>query len=147
MLLINILAGVLGPPVVIFLRMQDTTLNLGKALQYFQSIIPSFNFAFSYFLSFIRQIIYSIEYGGRLDKEKDLLKKFNLLLGPLIFLLTGFVVFLVMLILMEVFSYLNIFQKTSDDLLIEDSNIRDDGVLREQQKVSRINIPSNNLFK
>ena len=145
MLLINILVGVLGPPVVVFLRMQDTTKNIGKVIQYSQSIFPSFTFALSYFLSFIRRVIYQIEYGTKTYDEDDLLKKFNLILGPLVFLLIEFVIYFVLLLFMEITSYLNIFQKTSDDLLIEDSNIRDDGVLREQQKVSRINIPSNNL--
>ncbi len=145
MLLINIMVGVLGPPVVVFLRMQDNTKNIGKFIQYSQSIFPSFTFALSYFLSFIRQVIYQIEYGPKQYDGDDLLKKFNLILGPLVFLLIEFVIYLVLLLFMEITSYLNIFQKTSDDLLIEDSNIRDDGVLREQQKVSRINIPSNNL--
>ena len=75
--------------------------------------------------------------------NKKLIKKFKLLLGPLIYLSTEFIVFSTMLVLMEIFSYLNLFQ--SDDLLIEESNIKDEGVLREEQKVSRINVPSNNL--
>jgi len=145
MLLINIMVGVLGPPVVIFLRMQDSTLKIGKIIQYSQSIFPSFTFAFSYFLSFVRQVIYNVEYGPPFD-EDDLLKKFNLLLGPLLFLSSEFVIFLVLLVLSEWSSYLNIFQTTTNDLLIEESNINDEGVLKEQQKVSKINISSNNII-
>ena len=142
MLLINIMVGVLGPPVVIFLRMQESTADVGKGIQYFQSLFPSFTFAFSYFLSFIRQIIYQIEFDA-VYNEDDLLKKFNLLLGPLVYLSCEFVVFLFILVLLEITSYLNICQ--TNNLLVEDSNIKDEGVLKEQQKVSRINIPSNNI--
>jgi len=147
MLLINIMVGVLGPPVVIFLRMQDSTVDIGKVLQYSQSIFPSFTFAFSYFLSFIRQVINYVEYPNtKIEKDSELLKKFNFLLGPLIFLSSEFVIFLVLLILSEWSSYLNIFGTTTNDLLIEESNINDEGVLKEQQKVSKINISSNNII-
>jgi hypothetical protein len=64
--------------------------------------------------------------------NKKLIKKFKLLLGPVIYLSTEFIVFSTMLVLMELFSYLNLFQ--SDDLLIEKSNIKDECVLREEQK-------------
>ena len=64
------------------------------------------------------------------SENKKLIKKFKLLLGSLIYFSTEFIVFSTMLVLMEIFSYLNLFQ--SDVLLIEESNIKDEGVLREE---------------
>lgn len=52
------------------------------------------------FLIFIRQIIYSIEFGDKFE-NKYLLEKFNLLLGPLIYLPIEFIVFLAMLVLID----------------------------------------------
>jgi ATP-binding cassette subfamily A (ABC1) protein 3 len=115
MLLINILFGVLFPPVIVFLRQQDSTIKVGKALQYAQSIFPSFSFACSYFLSYIKDIIYNVENKDKIlaqelppeIKNKELIKNFYLLLSPLIFLSGEFVLFFISLVLMEVFSYRN----------------------------------------
>jgi ATP-binding cassette subfamily A (ABC1) protein 3 len=145
-LLLNVMVGVLAPPVVVFLRMKDSTANIGKIFENSQIIFPSSALACSYFISFIKEIIYKVEYGITQFDKKELVKKFILLKGPLIFLCSEFVIYSVSLILMEVFSYRNPGEKNKNNILMEDeSKITDEGVLREEQKVSNINpISSNN---
>ena len=145
MVLLHSLIGVLGSSTIIVLRGNESVHKIGKILQYIFSILPSFLFNFGYSLSynkiFIIMIDYPVNYMHMTDE--DLIKKFNLLQGPLIILAIETLFYLALLFFMEFLTYSNIFKKYTNNILIEDSKVKDEGVLNEIQRASKNEIISN----
>ena len=134
MILIHSLIGVLGSTVIIILREIEKTKNVGKILQCILSVLPSFCFNFAYNLSFNKYGIYTIDYENEwmFFDGTEMIKEFNLLLGPFLFLILEIPLYLIILILIEVFSYYNICGSKKSVPLITDEINRDSGVIKEE---------------
>ena len=145
MVLLHSLIGVLGSSTIIVLRGNESVYKIGKFLQYVFSILPSFLFNFGYSLSFNKIFIYMVDYPDEWMKftDKDLIKRFNLLKGPLIFLGIETIIYLGLLFFMEFLTYSSFFKKTTNNILFEESEIKDEGVLNEIHKASKTEIISN----
>ena len=134
MLMLHSLVGVLGSSTIIVLRGNEDTADQGKLMQLQFSILPSFCFSYGYNLAFNRIYIYEVDYKGKWYNFGDdvLIKKYNLLKGPLIFLASQTFVYLFALILIEYFGYNNMCGKTSKDILLSEEKNRDEGVVKEE---------------
>ena len=134
MLLLHSFVGVLGSSIVVVLRGVDSTADIGKFIQLQLSPIPSFCFALGYTLAFNKIIIYEVDYEGEWYHFGDdvLIKKYNLLKGPLMFLGFEFFVYLLNLVLIEYFQYNNICRNPTKDILLSEEKNRDEGVVKEE---------------
>ena len=127
-ILLNFLIGALGSTVILLLRLLDNVKNVAKIIQYIISLLPSFCFNFGYTLILNKFMILMVEYDNWYLLEDDfILKKFNLLLGPILYLVIEFVVYTFILILIENFSYHS--SEVSDSRI--KTNIDDSKVLKE----------------
>ena len=105
-ILLNFLVGALGSTVILLLRLLDNVMDIAKIIQYIISLLPSFCFNFGYSLILNKFMILMVEYDNwYLLKDNYILKKFNLLLGPILYLVIEFVVYTFILILIEKYSY------------------------------------------
>ena len=106
-ILLNFLLGALGSTVILLLRALDNVKGVAKILQYILSLIPSFDFNFGYSMLLNKIMIFIIDYpkDWYFFEDNVLLKKFNLLLSSIIFLAGGFVVYTIILVFIELFSY------------------------------------------
>ena len=145
MLLLHSLVGVLGSSTVVVLRSNEKIYKTGKQLQYILSILPSFLFNFGYSLSFNKVFIYMVDYPDVWTSFKDdkLMKEFNLLLGPLVTLIVETFIYLILMVWMEFLTYTRIFNKTTNDIILDDENIKDEGVINEKNRVLKIESYSN----
>ena len=141
MILIHFLIGVLGSNVILILREIEKTKHIGKILQCIFSIIPSFCFSFAYNLSFNKYGIYIMDYENEwmFFDGSEMIKEFNLLFGPLIFLIMEIPLYLITLIVMEFFSYHNICGSNKNVTLISDEINRDSGVINEEIRAHKNN--------
>ena len=128
-ILLNFLLGALGSTVILLLRAMDNVKSVAKIIQYIISLLPSFCFNFGYSMILNKYMILMIEYEDNWYFLPDsiILEKFNLLLGPIIYLAAEFVAYTIILTLIESFSYFSC--KVSDSRL--GTNINDSIVLRE----------------
>ena len=127
-ILLNFLIGALGSTVILLLRLLDNVKNVAKIIQYIISLLPSFCFNFGYTLILNKFMILMVEYDNWYLLEDDfILKKFNLLLGPILYLVIEFVVYTFILILIENFSSHS--SEVSDSRI--KTNIDDSKVLKE----------------
>ena len=105
-ILLNFLLGALGSTVILLLRMLDNVKDIGKIIQYIISLLPSFCFNFGYSMILNKYMLLMAEYENwYLLDEHIILEKFDLLLGPILYLAVEFVVYTIILILIETFSY------------------------------------------
>ena len=134
MLLFNSFIGLMGTSIVMVLRGDEGTADFGKIIQYFYSILPTFCFNFGYNLAYNRVIIYEVDYKGRWYKfgKEELIKRYNLLQGPLIFLGAQFFFYLIILVLIEYFSLNRTFSNLNEDIIFSDEKNRDSGVVNEE---------------
>ena len=127
-ILLNFLFGALGSTVILLLRMLENVKNIGKAIQYIISLLPSFCFNFGYSMILNKYMMLMAEYDDwYLLEESIILEKFNLLLGPILYLALEFVVYTLILTLIETFSYFN--SKVNDSKI--STKVRDSIVLKE----------------
>ena len=140
MILLHALVGSLGSTVIMVLRQIKSTKTIGKALEYIFCFLPSFAFNFAYSLLNSKLGVYMIDYEDTWFLFKDdsiMMEKFNLLLGPLILLCIEIVVYLGILVLIEVFTYSNIFAQSQSIPLVNENESRDSGVLREEIRAQK----------
>ena len=128
-ILLNFLLGALGSTVILLLRSLDNMKSAAKILQYILSLLPSFDFNFGYSMLLNKIMIYLVDYPDDwyFFEDNILLKKFNLLLSNIIFLAAGFVVYTIILVFIEFFSYYS--GKVDDSKLTTEVN--DSQVLNE----------------
>ena len=140
MILLHALVGSLGSTVIMVLRQIESTKTIGKTLEYIFCLLPSFAFNFAYSLINSKLGIYMIDYEDTWYNFKDdsiMMEKFNLLLGPLIILILEIVGYLIILVLIELFTYSNIFAQTQSVPLINEKERRDSGVLKEEIRAQK----------
>ena len=136
-ILLYSLIGSLGSALILFFRQAEKTKTLGKILEFFLCLIPSFCFCFSYNLLRNRESIYYVDFydsmKALINNEKRLMKEFILLLGPFLFLIIDIIIYLLSLILIEVYSNKEICTK-NQILPINNEAQRDSGVIKEEQR-------------
>ena len=127
-ILLNFLLGALGSTVILALRMLDNVKKIAKIIQYIISLLPSFCFNFGYSMILNKYIMLIVDYDDwYLKPENFIIKHFDYLLGPILYLTGEFVVYTIILIIIESFSY---FSCSVNDSRIE-TKINDSIVLRE----------------
>ena len=133
-LLMNFLGGVLGSSTTIMMRTKEDTSGQGKMMEYQFLPLPSFCFSFGYNLVFDRVRIYEVDYEGRWYRfgDKELLKHFDLLLAPMLALGIQTVVYLIALIIIEVYSHYKCCSVPTNDILLSEEKNRDEGVVKEE---------------
>ena len=146
MILLNSLIGALGSSVIIVLRGLSKTEKIGKILEYIMCLLPSFAFCFSYNFSFYKISIYLIDYPKEwiFFNDEDNIKRFNLLLGPIIFLGSETVVYILLLFFIEYFSNNSICNKQKTMTSVKNVN-KDIGVIKEEIR-ARENIKDADTF-
>ena len=144
-ILLKFLLGALGSVVVLMFRGLDNMHNVGKLLQYIFSLLPSFCFDFGYDLLLNKIIIYIIdyEYTWMFLTDKDLIKKFNLLLALIFYLILEIIIYATLLFIIEKYSYA--YTKPSDERIPTDIN--DSIVLQEIERANLNNIGITDEFR
>ena len=134
MILIHSLIGALGSSVIIVLRGIEKTQKVGKILENIFCLLPSFCFSFAYNLPFNKLSIYRMDFPNNwaLFDGTEMIREFLLLFGPLLYLIVETIVYLIILILIEVFSYCNICSSTTNLDLVNNNLKRDSGVMKEE---------------
>ena len=129
--LLNLLIGALSSNVILILRYLDNVKNLANYIQNYLSLWPSFCFNFGYLLLLRNYMILMVEFGNwYLLDHTIFLRKFNLLLSPINFLVIDFLFYIVMLMLIETFNYCFCFCYITDYKI--KTNIIDHNVLKER---------------
>ena len=127
-ILLNFLLGALGSTVILALRMLDNVRKIAKIIQYIISLLPSFCYNFGYSLILNKFIILMTEYEDwYMKKESIILEEMDLLLGPIIYLVGEIVLYIIILIIIESFSYFSC--SVSDQRV--NTNCNDSIVLKE----------------
>ena len=145
-ILLNFLIGALGSTVVLLLRAMENIKQAAKVIQYIISLLPSFCFNFGYSMILNKYMILIADYKDNWYYLEDnfILKKFNLLLGPILYLVIEFFVYTLILTFIEFFSYFS--NEVSDSKI--GTNIDDSVVLREidlaNQESTQIGITDEN---
>ena len=141
-ILLNVLIGALGGIVVLIFRGVEKGNKTGKNLEYIFSILPSFCFDFGYDLLLNKMAVFLIDYPNfwMSMTDKDLIKKFNLLLLVIIYLAIEIVVYTFLLFIAEKLSY--VYKKPPDNYI--ESNIEDSLVLKEIEKANLVQIDVTN---
>ena len=137
-ILLNFLVGALGSTFVLMFRGLDNMHNVGKFLEYIFALLPSFCFDFGYDFLLNKIIIYIIdyEYTWMFLTDKDMIKKFNLLLAIIIYLILEIIVYTILVFIIERYSYS--YSKPGNEIL--QTNINDSLVLQEIEKANLNNI-------
>ena len=137
-ILLNFLIGALGSSVVLMFRGLDSMHKVGKLLQYIFSLLPSFCFDFGYdfLLNKILILLIDYEYTWMFLTDEDMIKKFNLLLALIIYLVLEIIIYTILLFIVERYSYS--YKKPSDKRI--ETNIEDSLVLKEIEKCNKIEI-------
>ena len=151
-ILFHIFVGTLGSTMIFFFREVEKTESLGKVLEQFLSLIPSFCFCFAYNLGRNKLGIISIDFRNDLlnyiKDDSKLMEEFLLLLGPFSFLVGETFIYLIILILIEVLSNKELCYKNQIRNIINEEQ-RDSGVIKEElraQNEKKIN-NDNDLIK
>ena len=133
-ILLNVLVGALGGITVLILRGMDYSYKTGKALEYILSILPSFCFDFGYDLLLNKMVVFLVDYPNDWMSltDKDLIKKFNLLLLVVVYLIIEILVYTFLLFIAEKCTYV---YKKPPDYYIE-PNVNDSLVLKEIEKAN-----------
>ena len=133
-ILLNFLAGALGATIILMFRGLDNMANIGKALEYILALLPSFCFDFGYDMLLNRIIIYVIDYESTwmFLTDKDMLKRFNLLMALIIYLVLEIIIYTIILIIIEKCSYS--YKKPPDERI--ETNITDTLVLQEIERAN-----------
>ena len=133
-LLMNFLGGVLGSSTTIMMRTKEDTSGQGKMMEYQFLPLPSFCFSFGYNLVFDKVRIYEVDYAGEWYRfeDKELLKHFDLLLGPMLALGLQTVAYLIILIIIEVSAHYKCCSVPTNDIILSEEKKRDDGVVKEE---------------
>ena len=146
-ILVNFLIGALGSTVVLMLRgLESEAHTVGKILEYIFALLPSFCFNFGYDLLLNRIIIYVIDYETTwmFFEESEVIKKFNLLLAMIIYLVLEIIIYTILLFIIESKYYT--YKKPKDEKLSTD--IKDTLVLEEIERANneqiKINDQNNN---
>ena len=149
-ILLNFLIGALGSTVILMLRgLENEAHTVAKILEYFFSVMPSFCFNFGYHLLLNRIIIYVIDYETTwmFFKESEIIKKFNLLLAMVIYLILEVIIYTILVFIIESRYYS--YSKPKDERIPTD--IKDELVLEEIERannnkikiINENNIPNN----
>ena len=138
-ILFNLVFGSLGSTVVIMLRSLNQTTEAAKIAAYILRIIPSFAFGYGYDLllngKLIMFIDYSIEYITKPNNIKISLEYAG---SDALYLACTFVVYLIIMIIIEIYSYS--FKEVDDGLIKQNKDkIIDQNVQNEINKVNNIN--------
>ena len=143
-ILLNFLIGALGSTFVLMFRGLDSMRNVGKFLEYIFALLPSFCFDFGYDLLLNKILIYIIDYEFEwmFFTNKDLIKRFNLLLALVIYLILEIIVYTILLFVIERLSYS--YTKPPDNRL--ETNIDDSLVLQEIGRSNLDNIGVTNEY-
>ena len=133
-LLMNFLGGVLGSSTTIMMRTKEDTSGQGKMMEYQFLPLPSFCFSFGYNLVFDKVRIYDVDYPRKWShfKDNELLKHFDLLLAPVLSLGIESVLYLIILIIIEVYSHYKCCSVPTNDILLSEEKNRDEGVVKEE---------------
>ena len=139
MILLHFLIGALGSSVIIVLRGIEKTHKVGKILENIFCLLPSFCFNFAYNLPFNKLSIYRMDFPNEwaLFDGTELIREFLLLFGPLLFLIVETFLYLIILILIEIFSYCNICSSTTNLDLVNNDLKRDSGVMKEEIRAQK----------
>ena len=135
-LLINFVGGVLGPLLVMILRSDKKIANHGTMVEYNFFPLPSFCFNFGYTLSFDIIHIYEVDYPDTWYdfEDKELIKHFNLLQGPMIILVFAFFIYLFVLFLIEIYSHYQCCSSPTNEILLNEEESDDEGVIKEKKR-------------
>ena len=135
-ILINFIFGDLGSLIVLQLRSIESVKNFAKILEYIFSIAPCFCFNFSFNLMINRLAIYTVDYPDEwfFFEEHKLLEKFNLLLSQVIFSSIECILYTILFILIESFTYK--FKEPTNNIL--ESDINDSKVIQEIEEANNI---------
>ena len=138
-ILLNFLVGALGSTVILMLRgLESQAHTVGKILEYIFALIPTFCFNFGYDLLLNRIIVYVIdyEYTWMFFTDKDIIKKFNLLLAMIVYLFLEIIVYTIILFIIES-KYYN-YTKPKDERI--ETDIKDELVLEEIERANNSEI-------
>ena len=138
-ILLNFLVGALGSTVILMLRgLESQAHTVGKILEYILALIPTFCFNFGYDLLLNRIIVYVIdyEYTWMFFTDKDIIKKFNLLLAMIVYLILEIIVYTIILFIIES-KYYN-YTKPKDERI--ETDIKDELVLEEIERANNSEI-------
>ena len=142
-ILLNFLIGALGSTVILMLRgLESAAHTVGKALEYIFAFMPSFCFNFGYDLLLNKIIIYVIdyEYTWMFFGESEVIKKFNLLLAMIIYLVLETIIYTILLFI--VVSKYYTYTKPKDEKI--PTEITDALVLEEIERANNEQIKINN---
>ena len=134
-ILLNFLIGALGSTVIIMLRgLDNQAKTVGKVLEYIFALMPTFCFNFGYDLLLNRILIYVIDYENTwmFFTDKDVIKKFNLLLSMIIYLILEIIIYTILLFVIES-KYYN-YKKPENKRIKTD--IKDELVLEEIERAN-----------
>ena len=139
MILIHSLIGALGSNVIIILRGIEKTEMVGKILEFIFCLLPSFSFSFAYNLSFSKLSIYMMDFPNEWMHfdGTEMIREYLLLKAPLVYLMGEIGLFMIILILIEVFSYCNICTSNENAPLINNIQKRDSGVVKEELRAQK----------
>ena len=133
-ILLNVLIGALGGITVLIFRGMENGNKTGKILEYILSLLPSFCFDFGYDLLLNKMVVIVIDYPNSWMNmtDKDLIKKFNLLLLVIVYLVIEIFIYTFLLYIAEKFTY--VYKKPPDNYI--ESNVEDSLVLKEIEKAN-----------
>jgi ATP-binding cassette subfamily A (ABC1) protein 3 len=134
-ILLNFLIGALGSSVILMLRLLDNVKKIAKIIQYIISLLPSFCFNFGYSMLLNKIMILAVDYPNEWFTFTGdvMIKKFNLLLSAILYLSIEIVVYTLILIIIETFSYSS--SNVSDSKI--DTNVQDSKVLKEIERANK----------
>ena len=152
-ILLHSLFGALGSTLVLYFRGVEKTKTLGKVLEFFLCLVPSFSFCISYNISRNFWVVAGMDFSDELidfrcDFNNKMIREFLILLGPLLFLIYDIIIYLIILIFIEMF-YNQEFCRKNQIKLINNDTQRDSGVIKEElraqtEKNNGINNDNNN---
>ena len=134
-ILLNFLIGTLGSTVILMLRgFGSKTPTLGKFFEYIFDFMPNFCFNFGYNLLLNRILIYVIDYEfiWMFFSYNEVIKRFNLLLSMIIYLVLEIIIYTIILFIIES-KYYN-YTKPKDEIIPTD--IQDELVLKEIERAN-----------
>ena len=136
-IILNYLIGGTGAIIIVVLRSIESFKNIAKVLEYIFALLPNFNFSFSYNFLLQKIAVYLVDYpqDWRRFDDKEVIRRFNLLKSIIYISVADFILYTIILIIVESSSYS--FSKPKNNKL--ESNINDSAVLKEIDKVNNIN--------
>ena len=133
-ILINFLFGDLASIIIVLLRGINSAKKLAKILEYILALVPAFCFNFSFNVLMNKMSIYIIDYPKEWlnFKGDEIIKKFNLLSSMIIYSSAECVLYTIVFIIIESFTYY--FRNPTDNKIEPDIN--DSEVLKEIEKAN-----------